>query len=153
APTLRVVNSLHVPVLQIAPGEVQLWRLANIGADIWYDVKLDGQQFAVIGEDGNPVWEVWRAGTLLLPPGKRFDVLVTGPPAGNYTLETLHYNQGGDTYPRAELASLHSAGTTVTTPALPVSLVAPAEISATDVAQKRTMVFTENEKTNQFFIN
>ena len=38
APTLRVVNSQHLPVQQIAPGEVQLWRLANIGADIWYNL-------------------------------------------------------------------------------------------------------------------
>ena len=72
APTLRVVNSASVPVTQIQPGEVQLWRLANIGADIWYDVELEGQQLNVVGEDGNPVWEVWSADHLLLPPGKRF---------------------------------------------------------------------------------
>ena len=58
APTLRVVNSAHLPVQTIAPGEVQLWRLANIGADIWYNLALDGQPFVVIGEDGNPVWQV-----------------------------------------------------------------------------------------------
>ena len=61
APTLRVVNSQHLPVQQIAPGEVQLWRLANIGADIWYNLALEGQTFTVIGEDGNPVWEVFDA--------------------------------------------------------------------------------------------
>jgi FtsP/CotA-like multicopper oxidase with cupredoxin domain len=152
APTLRVVNSHSLPVQTIAPGEVQLWRLANIGADIWYDVELEGQQLTVIGEDGNPVWEVWTAGDLLLPPGKRYDVLVTGPAAGEYTLSTKKYEQGDDTYPDTDLMTLQSEGTSVTTPAMPTSLVEPAPIDESDVVEQRTMEFSENEK-NEFFIN
>ena len=47
--------------LSIAPGETQLWRLANIGADIWYELRLEGHEFLVVGEDGNPVWQSWYA--------------------------------------------------------------------------------------------
>jgi FtsP/CotA-like multicopper oxidase with cupredoxin domain len=153
APTLRVVDDLHVPVQTIAPGEVQLWRLANIGADIWYDLQLEGQRFTVIGEDGNPVWSVWTADDLLLPPGKRFDVLVTGPDAGEHTLKTLKYDQGDDTYPESDLVTLHSTGAAVQTPAMPASLTARDEIADSEIVQKRTFTFSENEKTNQFFIN
>jgi hypothetical protein len=50
AKTTRVVNSAALPVQSLRPGEVQLWRLANIGADIWYDLQLEHQQFTVIAE-------------------------------------------------------------------------------------------------------
>ena len=152
APTRRVVNSTDLPVLQIAPGEVQLWRLANIGADIWYNVELDKSTLLVIGEDGNPVWETWSDEQLLLPPGKRFDVLVTGPPAGEYSLKTLKYKQGDDTYPETDLLTVTSTGSAVETPAMPTALIEPAPISEADVVQRRTMEFSENEN-NQFFIN
>ena len=153
APTLRVVNSAHLPVQQIAPGEVQLWRLANIGADIWYDLALHEQPFVVVGEDGNPVWDVWEAEHLLLPPGKRFDVLVTGPPAGEYVLETRRYHQGDDTYPRTDLMTLVSGGAEVATPAMPQSLAPVGALPAGEVGQRRTMVFSEDERTNEFFVN
>ena len=95
---------------EIAPGEVQLWRVANIGADIWYDIELESAGFAVVAEDGNPVWEVWDAEHLVLPPGKRYEVLVTGPPAGDYMFKTREYDQGGDVYPETDLMLLTSVG-------------------------------------------
>ncbi len=75
------------PDLEIAPAETQMWRLANISADIWYRVTFDGGPMHVIGEDANPVGEVWSADKLLLPPGKRFDVLVRGPQEGRYAAQ------------------------------------------------------------------
>lgn len=35
APTTRTVNGFVAPRFEIAPGETQMWRLANISADIW----------------------------------------------------------------------------------------------------------------------
>ncbi len=75
-PVTQVVNDLRDPVVDLAPGEVQLWRLANVGPDTWYRLHLDDHRFQVLIEDGQPVWEVWTADELVLPPGKRFDVLV-----------------------------------------------------------------------------
>ena len=152
APTLRVVNSTHMPVVEMQPGEVQLWRFANIGADIWYDVEVDWQSFVVIGEDGNPVWEVWEADHLVLPPGKRYEVLVTGPTDGDHTLSTREYKQGDDVYPATDLMAVTSAGAPAATPAMPTSLGPVEHIPEADVVETRTMTFTENEK-NQFFIN
>jgi FtsP/CotA-like multicopper oxidase with cupredoxin domain len=153
APTTRVVNSAHLPVLPIAPGEVQLWRLANIGADIWYDAALDGQAFTVIGEDGNPVWTVRAAKHLVLPPGKRYDVLVTGPASGSTTLRTRRYLQGGDTYPARPLMKVNVTGAAVSTPPMPTSLATPVTFPDSEVVRRRTMVFTEKDEQNEFFIN
>ena len=93
APTTRTVNGVVNPSLSIAPGETQLWRLANIGADIWYQVALEGHAFYVIGEDANPVWQTWSADSLVLPPGKRYDVLVQGDHPG-HTFRTLDSRPG-----------------------------------------------------------
>jgi FtsP/CotA-like multicopper oxidase with cupredoxin domain len=132
---------------------VQLWRLANIGADIWYDAALDGQPFTVIGEDGNPGWTVRTAKHLVLPPGKRFDVLVTGPASGSHVLRTRRYLQGGDTYPARPLMKVAVSGAAVTTPPMPTSLAAEVTFPDSEVVQRRTMVFTEKDKQNEFFIN
>jgi FtsP/CotA-like multicopper oxidase with cupredoxin domain len=96
---------------------------------------------------------VWEAEHLLLPPGKRFDVLVTGPPAGEYVLETRRHEQGDDTYPRTALMTLMSTGAAVATPAMPTSLAAVDTIPGGEIVERRVMVFSEDESTNAFFIN
>ena len=79
APTTRTVNGQVDPVLTVPTNQTTLLRLANISADIWYKLALDGTQFRVVAEDANPVAEVWTADELVLPPGKRYDVLVRWP--------------------------------------------------------------------------
>lgn len=92
---MRLVNGQLRPVLSMQPGQTQLWRLVNTGADIFYRLRLDGHRFTVIGEDGVPVAGVTSADdTLLLPPGKRYDVLVTAGSKGQTTLRTIAYSNG-----------------------------------------------------------
>jgi len=155
APTLRTVNGLSEPVLEIAPGEVQLWHLANIGADIWYDVELAGTTLTVVGEDGNPKWRVEDAEHLVLPPGKRYEVLVTGPESGDAAFRSRRYEQGDDTYPATDLLTLRStgaSGTSVVAPTLPTSLIPEATIPEDEVVERRTFTFSEDES-NHFFVN
>jgi suppressor of ftsI len=155
APTTRTVNGQVDPVIRIGPGETQLWRLGNQSADIWYRLKLDGTRFHVIAEDGNPVGRVWSASTLLLPPGKRYDVLVQGHGGGDYRLRTLKMNTGpaGDKYPARVLATVRPDGPAVERAALPTSLGPLPDLEHMSVDRRRTLVFSENTKTNQFFIN
>jgi FtsP/CotA-like multicopper oxidase with cupredoxin domain len=158
APTTRTVNGEINPSLSIAPGETQLWRLANIGADIWYELSLEGHPFYVIAEDANPVWKVWSAQSLVLPPGKRFDVLVQGGAPGSYILRTLDFDQGGDHYPDTNLATLTVEGTEATPAALPTSLMAQndpvhGELAAATVDKERTLVFSEDDESNKFMID
>src|SRR5207244_3008722 len=55
-PTLRTINGLLRPRIDIRPGELQFWRIANIGANVFYRLKLPRHLFAVIGQDGpNPL--------------------------------------------------------------------------------------------------
>ena len=78
APTTRLVDGQYQPTLTIAPGQTQLWHIANIGADIFYRLSLAGSTFEVVAQDGHPVIHPNVQPTLVMPPGKRWDVLVTG---------------------------------------------------------------------------
>ena len=153
APTTRTVNGQINPTIEIRPGETQLWRLANIGADIFYRLQLPGRRFHVLAEDANPVSRVWSAESLVLPPGKRYDVLVQGGPSGRNRLLTLAYNQGGDQYPQATLASVVSTGPAMRPARLPTAYAPPEDLTHAQVDQRRTIVFSENNASNSFFIN
>ncbi|RLT12601.1 MAG: multicopper oxidase family protein [Planctomycetota bacterium] len=156
APTTRTINSQVQPKVSIAPGETQLWHIANIGADIYYKLAMGGRKFTIIAEDGYPVWNVTSATTLLMPPGKRFDVLVQGPPKGVSYLVTKPYSTGpwGDQYPGVVMATIVSKGTPQTPLPMPTAgLVPKSDLSTAKIDASRTFVFSENPNTNQFYIN
>jgi len=151
APTHRTINGIVQPAMSMRPGETQLWRLANIGADIWYDLHLAAHRFAVIAEDANPVGKVWSADHLVLPPGKRYDVLVQTPRAGRFPLITRRFDQGpwGDTYPRTLMATLTVTGAPVPRATLPVRLpVRFDDLSSATPTVRRTAVFSETNQGN-----
>ncbi|GGU98012.1 copper oxidase [Streptomyces albospinus] len=156
APTNRTVNGQINPVIRIRPGETQLWRLANISANIYYNVHLQGQQFHVIAHDGTPSDRIWTADSLLLAAGTRFDVLVQGGPRGRTQLQTLAYNTGpgGNSFPQATLATLDSEGPSARSAPLPTSSFAPRlDFSHDPIAARRTIVFSENADGSKYYVN
>ncbi|MEV7320599.1 multicopper oxidase family protein [Streptomyces sp. NPDC093970] len=155
APTNRTVNGQQNPVIGIRPGETQLWRLANIGANIYYKLHLPGSRFRVIAQDGIPVRRAYDADTLLIAAGARFDVLVQGGRPGTTRLETLAYDTGpaGNKLPRADLATVVSGGTPVRRATLPTAVAAHEDLSHARITARKTVVFTENKAGTQFFIN
>ncbi|MFD8157516.1 multicopper oxidase family protein [Streptomyces malaysiensis] len=155
APTHRTVNGQLNPTIHIRPGEVQLWRLANISANIYYNLRLRGYRFRVIGRDGFPVDRTFTRDTLLLAAATRFDVLVTGGRPGRTVLETLPYSTGpaGNQFPRAKLATLVSSGKPVARVAMPTTFAPPEDLSHLPLARRRTVVFSENKAGTEFYIN
>jgi len=158
APTVRLVNGQLRPVLTMRPGETQLWRLSNAGADIFYDLHLDGYRFTVIGEDGYPVHQVTTAGSLLLPPGKRYDVLVTGASSpGQAWLRTLAYSNGpqGDAYPAVALMRLKVIGVPESSQPMPRGVMTGSQndLTSTPIARSRVLVLSENRSGTVMFIN
>jgi FtsP/CotA-like multicopper oxidase with cupredoxin domain len=155
AATNRTINGQLNPTIHIRPGEVQLWRLANISANIYYNVQLQGQQFQVIAHDANPVDRIWAADSLLLAAGARFDVLVRGGPAGSTQLQTLAYNTGsaGNQFPQVTLATVVSEGEPTRPVTLPTTFAPTEDLSRATVAAQRTIVFSETENPDRFYIN
>jgi FtsP/CotA-like multicopper oxidase with cupredoxin domain len=144
-PTTRLVNGLLLPRTALRSGETQLWRIANIGSDLFYDVQLAGHRMRVIAEDGSPVWRVRNARHLVLPPGKRYDVLVTAGDPGRYTLRTLAFpEEGFENLPEADLMHVDVLpGARRAQPKVPRRLATPAgPITSRPVARKRTFTFS-----------
>lgn len=157
-PTVRLVNGQLRPTLTMRPGETQLWRLVNAGADIFYKLQLDGHRFTIVGEDGHPVARVTTDDTLLLPPAKRFDVLVT---AGRHHaaswLRTLAYRSGprGDAYPDANLLEVDVSGPPQDSlpPVSGAMQDAPPDLAAAAIAEHRTVTLGEDPTGTRFSIN
>ena len=95
-------------MIQIAPGELQFWRIANIGADLYYRLVLEGHTFWEIARDGNRHNKLVEMDEILLPPASRSEVLVRGGVVGEKKLRTLAFNTGpdGDSYDEADLATV-----------------------------------------------
>jgi suppressor of ftsI len=154
APTTRLVDGQLDPRITIAPGETELWHLGNIGADIFYDLSLPGHQFDVIAQDGHPVIHPQWVSTLVMPPGKRYDVLVRGGARGVTPLRTLYFNQGDDHYPQRTLATLVTTGRAQAPKKLPTVISwASVDLRYAHVVRRRVVVFSENKDGTRFFID
>ena len=155
APTQRTVNGLVNPTMTIRPGETQLWRVANVGPDIYYRLSLDGHVLHEIARDGNRHTEIVSRDEIVLPPSSRVEFLVQGGPPGEYLFRTLEFDTGpqGDQYPEVTLATLVSEGTAETPAVLPTTLPPVPDLRDAPVSRRRTFVFSENEDGTSFFIN
>jgi FtsP/CotA-like multicopper oxidase with cupredoxin domain len=154
--TIRTVNGLMHPTLNLRPGETELWRIGNVGANLYYRLRLDGQQLYQVARDGNRLARVIPADEILLPPGGRIEVLVQPHTRGTYALRTLAMDTGpgGNQYPEAELARVRVDGAAVPLRPLPDSL-GPVKDLRGRVTGRRTIVFSEGEVHGQdvFYIN
>ncbi|MFI8260709.1 multicopper oxidase family protein [Streptomyces sp. NPDC085665] len=155
APTNRTVNGQQNPVIAIRPGETQLWRLANIGANIYYKLHLAGSRFHVIAQDGHPVHRVYSADSLVMAAGARYDVLVQGGSPGVAQLETLPYDTGsaGNQFPQANLATVVTKGKPVESAAIPTTFGPFEDLSHAKIADRKTITYTENAAGTEFYIN
>jgi FtsP/CotA-like multicopper oxidase with cupredoxin domain len=74
APTTRVVNGLREPAMTIRPGETQLWRLANIGADLPVDfAPVDDLAAATVDRRRTLVFTEEDKANKFFIDGKQFD--------------------------------------------------------------------------------
>jgi suppressor of ftsI len=156
-PTLRTINGIYQPEITIAPGELQFWRIGNLGANIYYDLVMPGVTFNVIAVDGNLQNQVTATDELLLPPGTRMEVLVRGPgQPGTYTMTTQAFNTGtnGDAYPEQVMATLKVQGEAVANPVpLPTTFPDVPDLREEPVDNARTVVFDDTDDPNVFVID
>src|SRR5258705_4188972 len=92
--TVRTVNGVVNPVIVLRPGATELWRIGNIGADLYYSLRLDGHRFRVVARDGKRRALLTESDTMRLSPGARAEVLVTAGKPGVYLLRTGDIDTG-----------------------------------------------------------
>lgn len=148
--TYRTVNGKFNPILNISSGETQLWRIANIGSETFYKIGLPNHVFRILAEDGNPVWNVWNSKDLLLPSGKRFDVLVTANGSGPLPLLALPYYP----YPETLLAYVNIQGSqNQLMDIVPTNLTFREDLDSRDISNFRVLNFSSDEEDSKYFIN
>jgi FtsP/CotA-like multicopper oxidase with cupredoxin domain len=154
--TIRTVNGLVNPILELHPGETELWRIGNVGANLYYRLRLDGHRLYQVARDGNRLARVVPADEILVPPGGRIEVLVQPHRRGTYALRTLAMNTGpsGNQYPGAELATMLVKGEALTPRTLPDVLL-PVDDLRGKVTGARTIVLSEGEVSGKdvFYVN
>jgi FtsP/CotA-like multicopper oxidase with cupredoxin domain len=148
------VNGALNPTITLRPGETQLWRIGNVGADLYYLLTLDGHRFYEVARDGHRLARLVPQEQLLLPPGARAEVLVQAAGPGTYALRTAGFDTGpqGNHYPGAVLATVRVAGGAVTPIALPEKLLPVADLGGA-VTGRRTIVFSESADGDTFFVD
>jgi FtsP/CotA-like multicopper oxidase with cupredoxin domain len=92
------VNGRFQPVLRAAPGQTEIWVLANMSDFVYVTVTLTetatGKHplIPIVGQDGNPFPQVQHPATdggttIAIPPGSRYAIAVTMPSDGDLVLE------------------------------------------------------------------
>jgi FtsP/CotA-like multicopper oxidase with cupredoxin domain len=154
-PTVRTINGVVRPSMSIRPGETQLWRVGNMGANLLYKLSIDGHEMVEISRDGNIHTRPVRHTATILPPGARTEFLITGGAPGTYTFRTLAVNTGpdGDPTPEDVLGTLHVSGTQHTPLKVPETLADVPDLRKHALTRNRRIVFSENNDLGQFFIN
>ncbi|MCU1313370.1 MAG: multicopper oxidase type 2 [Acidobacteriaceae bacterium] len=113
---LFTVNGILRPTIDIEPGEQQFWRIVNASPDMYADLEVDSQVMKVVALDGmplafhNPSRRLESRQHVLLSPGGRLEVIVSGPSALQHvSLRTRCVNTGpdGDPNPAMILADLN----------------------------------------------
>src|SRR5580704_17651002 len=87
------------PLIQMAPGEKQFWRVANATIQDFMPLQfqVNGQpvQMELVALDGYPLAQTRMQDTILLPPAGRAEFIVQAPAAGSSaSFSTLNYSTG-----------------------------------------------------------
>lgn len=155
-----LVNGRQRPRLAVKAGSRERWRFVNAANGRYFNLRLPGQDFLVVGWDGGMLAAPYRADALLIAPGERYEVLVepAGNPGNEVVLETIHYDRGHDIPdpgPKALMTVAIGAPGGGAMP-LPTAWGEPAELTAPVGAPERSIMLSEDEVTGSdpvFLIN
>jgi FtsP/CotA-like multicopper oxidase with cupredoxin domain len=161
------LNGAYEPVISIAPGEKQFFRVVNATGHKTLKLDVEGENVQLVAVDGflldtypgTPPTE--SLPYLIVPPASRAEFIVTGPASGRGKFRTLCYNTGpdGDGDPPWLLAKLEAPkkpdGGDFSRQ--PITVGAPQVQNGYNTklpppAAKRVVVFSENNHP-KFFIN
>ena len=149
------VNGLADWRVTMQPGETQLWRICNQGANLWSHLALPGARLRIIGRDGTPATHVTEVGQLDVMPASRVDVLVTAPGQGTVTLLAAHMLTGsGKTMTlNRVLGTVSISGPASPVLQSPVSFPRQEDLRSGPIGAHRSVVFTEDADAQTYFVD
>jgi suppressor of ftsI len=156
------INGQLNPVVELRPGEMQFWRIANIGATLFIPFKIEGMSLHVIATDGHPLSRPRKIHDFFLGPGERIDAIAIGPPPGEYAMASLLFKNMAwrEPFPAQQMATIVSAGSPVTTNAEIEVLRQNIdhsrwidEVRSSPIARKRRLAYSRTEDRSVFMID
>lgn len=148
--------------IEVAGGARERWRFVNSANGRYFNLRLPGHAFTVIGWDGGILPVPYVADTLLIAPGERYEVLVdlAGAPGETLALETIHYDRGHDIPDPGPkpVFQIHFAGETTPAGPLPEVWGSFGDVPIGPATLTRSIVLAEEEATGpgaepRFLIN
>jgi FtsP/CotA-like multicopper oxidase with cupredoxin domain len=157
------INGQLRPIIQIRPGEVQFWRIANIGATLFLKFRAEGVQLYAVATDGHPLAQPRRISEFFLGPGERIDTIAVGPAAGKYPVTTIPFQSEAwnKPAPAQQLATIVSTGPAASAPGIESTILAQSvqgarwidEVRSANIAHRRTLTYSRNPERTVFMIN
>jgi FtsP/CotA-like multicopper oxidase with cupredoxin domain len=92
---VRLVNGEVEPVITMAAGQIERWRIVNVASARYVRLSVGGREFRIIGTDGGLLEAPVAAREVLLAPADRIDLLV-GPfeEGARLSIDSLPYDRG-----------------------------------------------------------
>jgi suppressor of ftsI len=161
------INGQINPAVPIRPGELQFWRLANIGATAFMKFRIEGMALYVVATDGHPLSRPRRITEFFLSPGQRIDAIAVGPPSGEYAMATIPFQNEAwkKPEPSRQLATVVSSGVssgaatpvqTIESHILEQQLSGPRwidDVRKAAIAKRRTLIYSRTADRQVFMIN
>jgi len=91
-----LLNGKANPIIDVKPGSLERWRIANVANARFFQLKLENHTFRVIGVDGGLIPNPHETDTVLIANAERVDILVRfdQAPASEHGLMKQHYDRG-----------------------------------------------------------
>jgi suppressor of ftsI len=120
------INGNTCSVMHIGAGQQQFWRIGNFAANTFVNLKLNGYKFTLLAMDGNRFKQPVDADSVLIAPGGRAEMIVTGG-AGPWSakLYTAPILNGANSTGQPTFAAQVDLGYLVTTGTPPAFLRLP----------------------------
>jgi FtsP/CotA-like multicopper oxidase with cupredoxin domain len=142
-------------------GARERWRFVNTANGRYFNLRLPRHPWRVIGWDGGLLSEPYEAGSLIIAPGERYEVLVViDDPAGSVlTVQTLHYDRGHNIPDPGPLPVFSVAvdGSAAKIESLPTAWGAPVDLTVPLNAAERNIELSEEDNAESafpsFFVN
>ncbi|MEW5847946.1 MAG: multicopper oxidase family protein [Myxococcota bacterium] len=99
-----LVNGVVSPLIALTPGALVRLRVVNVANGRFFNLRLDGLSWRVIGGDGGLLPESLDAEHVLLSPGERADLVFVAPTTVGMELPVV-----SDPYERGHGTSAHGA--------------------------------------------
>ena len=157
------INGQVNPAVMIRPGEVQFWRIAHIGASLFIKLRIEGMPLYVVATDGHFLSRPQRLTEIFIGPGQRIDAIAVGPPAGEYAMQTIPFqNQAWHAPdPAQQIATIVASGLAVSAQASEPDILGQQvrnrrwidEIRGSPIARRRSLIYSRTPDRTMFMID